>query len=491
MDFYDVTKSAARKKKFFGCILLILASTTGAETPNHSPDTPYVIVLKQHIAARSQGGVRFNYLPFRIPPNVTRIDFWDDYNPVAGNNVVDIGLFDARAKNPATSLEGYRGKSPRSREAAFLTATSAGYGYTPGPLDEGDWYIFLDAYKVQPGGVDVAVKIVLTLAGHAAPEPHGPWLRGDLHMHTLHSDGALTVPALAGMARRNGLDFICITDHNVASQDAEIDVLQKKRFFPILRGAEVTTDGGHFNACGLPAGSVLDFRIDRGDQTRLNQVTAEGHRLGALLTANHPFADCPACDWSFDQIMPGFDAMEVWNGNWDPSDEKAVRLWDTLLKVGRRITALACSDTHRDSPGSPTTVVRVDSARQEDLFRAIRAGHAYLEKDPQGGDLLFEAVLISGDRKQTFGIGDTVELPTPGDLLIRARLSSNPNSEGTISLLTTDGVVFSQKITGDDEAQTTAHFDKNGYIRLEIRDTSGRMLVMSNPIFVKIRSGSA
>ena len=42
---------------------------------------------------------------------------------------------------------------------------------------------------------------------------HG--LRGNLHMHTILSDGTKTHAELARIAGEAGLDFVIITDHNV------------------------------------------------------------------------------------------------------------------------------------------------------------------------------------------------------------------------------------------------------------------------------------
>ena len=46
--------------------------------------------------------------------------------------------------------------------------------------------------------------------------------RGDLHTHTVHSDGALTVDELARFAAESGLDFIAVTDHNTISHHREL-----------------------------------------------------------------------------------------------------------------------------------------------------------------------------------------------------------------------------------------------------------------------------
>ena len=52
--------------------------------------------------------------------------------------------------------------------------------------------------------------------------PGRTWLAGDLHSHTVHSDGALTVPELAALAVSRGLDFVAVTDHNTVSHHREL-----------------------------------------------------------------------------------------------------------------------------------------------------------------------------------------------------------------------------------------------------------------------------
>jgi predicted metal-dependent phosphoesterase TrpH len=43
------------------------------------------------------------------------------------------------------------------------------------------------------------------------------WYRGDLHLHTVHSDGQYTVEDMVEDATSTGLDFIVSTDHNTSS----------------------------------------------------------------------------------------------------------------------------------------------------------------------------------------------------------------------------------------------------------------------------------
>ena len=36
---------------------------------------------------------------------------------------------------------------------------------------------------------------------------------GNVHLHSTYSDGALTIPAIAEIGARKGLDFLIVTDH--------------------------------------------------------------------------------------------------------------------------------------------------------------------------------------------------------------------------------------------------------------------------------------
>ena len=101
-------------------------------------------------------------------------------------------------------------------------------------------------------------------------------IRGDLHCHTIWSDGRDTTEAIVRAARRLGYEYVAITDHSPSARASrvltldrlrqqKIDVRQVRERFPditILHGTEVDI---------LPDGR-LDFPDD---------VLAEhGHRAG-------------------------------------------------------------------------------------------------------------------------------------------------------------------------------------------------------------------
>src|SRR5207245_10928330 len=71
-----------------------------------------------------------------------------------------------------------------------------------------------------------------------------PILKGDLHCHTLHSDGANTVREIVGNAVELGLDFLAVTDHNTDTHHADLDALAGLPII-LIPGEEVTTYWGH------------------------------------------------------------------------------------------------------------------------------------------------------------------------------------------------------------------------------------------------------
>ena len=154
-------------------------------------------------------------------------------------------------------------------------------GYLPGELEAGTWQVMIGVHRVPPDGVGYRLSVQTgpalgpalgsTLAPPPPPAPRDRpprrilparpgrrWLAGDLHTHTVHSDGKLTVPELAALAARRGLDFLAITDHNTVSHHAELAAASRRYGVILLPGQEVTTDGGHAGALGDVG--WIDFR---------------------------------------------------------------------------------------------------------------------------------------------------------------------------------------------------------------------------------------
>ncbi len=320
-------------------------------------------------------------MPFDVPAGTTRLTFAYEYDRAGRRQ-----RRRPRACSSRDPLElgspAYRGWSGGERKTVTITGTEATPGYWPGPLPAGRWNVVLGLYKVADAGVDVEVTIETAAAG-AAPAPPitlparpaeplrrgARWYSGGLHMHTVHSDGTLTVREISARAREAGLDFIAITDHNNTTHQMEAapdDGLLR------IVGEEMTTPGGHASVWGL--GGVrdyVDFRVLPGDPRIADLVRAVTSR-GALFSINHPGAACAGCGWEH-AVPEGVTGIEITNGNHGEM-ARAIALWDDLLKQGRRIVGVGSSDWHR----GPRTHRRGQRPRLG--HRALHGGHP--RRDP-------------------------------------------------------------------------------------------------------------
>lgn len=481
-----------------------------------------------HINPPGANDSRYFYIPFEVPPRAARISVSYQYDRAGGANTIDIGLFDARSTGSDTDPQGFRGWSGGRRSEFSVSRDEATPGYLPGELPAGTWRVILGLYKVVPAGVDVSLRIEIEVGEHSSPglslgsrkaevspavalsaplaegsarrsTPPSPeaagrslrWWKGDLHMHTVHSDGDWTVAELISGAGSAGLDFICITDHNTASHHAEIDRPRGGTPPLVLRGEEVTTYGGHTNALGLPSGAWIDFRSRPGDGARMSDIAAQAHRSGALVSINHPFALCGGCAWSYDSAVPDFDGIEVWNGAWDPIDEQALTMWDGILRGGRHVTAIASTDTHRqDTPlGRPTTHVAAKALSRTDLLDAIRRGRVYLTSEVARPVVRFEAEAATGERRARRIIGDVIRLRAPGAVRFFIAAEAAPPG-ATVSLISNGQVMRTFPAQADGRPQMIEiECPRDSYFRLEVRDKTKAMVALTNPIYVKVGKG--
>jgi PHP domain len=359
-----------------------------------------VSVHRGRWTAEDRAEAAYRYLSFDVGPGARAVTVELDYDRTAAS--LDLGVFD-----PA----GFRGWSGGARSGFVITPAAATPGYLPGELPAGEWRVILGLYRVPAGGVDFTLDVRL---GAAAPPPAPPprplparpgrralpaapgrrWLAGDLHAHTVHSDGALTVDELACLARGRGLDFLAVTDHNTVSHHAELAAAAARTGVLLVAGQEVTTDTGHANCLG--GVGWVDFRGAADDWLA---AAAAG---GGLLSLNHP-------------VLPGdvgwrrplrrrAPLVEVWHWTWDGADPAPLAWWRARGGV-----PVGGSDYHRPgegiAPGGPTTWVQ---AEDDDVLGALAAGRVALAADPTGPVVLRHGgdVLVAG--------GDGTTLVAPG-----------------------------------------------------------------------------
>jgi len=319
-------------------------------------------------------------------------------------NIIDLGLF-----SPDGRLRGWSGSERLSIVVSEAFATP---GYTRSPIAAGIWEVALGIYKVA-SQVDVSITITLI------PKERR-FFKGDLHTHTLNSDGIFTTTEVITYAKHAKLDFIALTDHNNTQQNDEIG---NPEGITVLPGMEYTNYRGH--ACFFFSDSGR-FTANPLSNTKEEMIETfnKAKDQGALISLNHPFDE--SCPWLFGFDME-YQLVEVWNGLFKSSDQKAVAWWHQQLVEGNHLVAVGGSDIHQigqgRSFGTPTTWIHALSPGKEDLLTALKQGRVSISATPTaaqldliiGGAHLGETIIFSEDLKVNLLIyaakaGDTVIL---------------------------------------------------------------------------------
>jgi hypothetical protein len=390
----------------------------------------------------------WHYLPIEVPPGTAALRVELEYE--RDGTVLDLGCL-----GPA----GFRGWSGGARESFVVAADGATPGYLPGELEPGQWQVVIGLHMIPADGARYQVTAETT-AGRVLPggwlsdgwrpgtleAPPVPadrparrelpatdgrrWLAGDLHSHTVHSDGAMTVPELAAFAVSRGLDFLAVTDHNTVSHHAQLPAAAASYGIALVPGQEVTTAHGHAGVLG--GTGWIDFR--RHPDNWLDDAEAGG----GLMSVNHPIAGPVSWMHPMRRRPP---LVEVWHWSWlDLSWTTPLSWWQAWAPAAIPVGG---SDWHRpgsDAPlGTPTTWVEAEAAEPEAILGALRAGRVTISADRDGPVLLRqddELVAVGAD-------GLVLAGPEGGYRRVRGDLARFPGAPGYHLLRTPAGAAVS------------------------------------------------
>ena len=439
-----------------------------------------------------------------VPAPATRVTVQLSFEPavVAGHrNLISLTLFDP---------VGFRGAGHRhgNRHVVEIGRDAATPGFLPGPLPAGQWVVQLDTHMVMPGAVcryDIEVVFDHADAPPTADSPppaprferiierRAGWYRGDLHAHTVHSDGAWEVADLVAAARTAGLDFVTLTDHNTTSGLTAMARCAGDGLLT-MGGQELTTFWGH--ALCLGGHAWHDWRVtQKGPEMAAlaNRISAAGE----LYVIAHPRSEgdpyCTGCRWLYPAMMPGEARLvEVWNGEWfgrgerqRDSNEAALRLWYGWLNQGRRMVATAGTDVHGpgqqyQSRSTGFSVVYADQLSEAGILRGVAAGHLYLSTGPT---LSLTALHEAGVQRM---MGDSLTAPDESAAVSLA-VSWDGVPEAASLRLIADGSprdTLPISVAGTREWTVSGAGDARWYV-VEVRARDGAMLALTNPIFLE------
>jgi len=321
-------------------------------------------------------------------------------------NLLDISFYDTE--------DNYLGKLNQTflgfGKVGWLNEKEASLGLTPSKIRPGTWTIeiavasivtdkchytmevFLLEEESRPGNKVRKRKRTAVNSGVEKSKvriEESRWYAGELHVHSNHSDGKNSIDEIIRGAKREGLDFLALTDHDVVSG---YDFIPQDKNFPIIKGIEITTFYGH--ALGLGVKSLINWR--RGGEVRgINSIVDEVHAQGALFSIAHPYCIgdpvCAGCRWKFKKTdYRLIDMIEVWCNSWRSrkiENYRSFKLWDKLLNEGLKVTGVSSRDWHDVNKALeygpiPKTFVYTNSLSEDKLIESLKKGHVFVSSGP-------------------------------------------------------------------------------------------------------------
>ncbi len=215
------------------------------------------------------------------------------------------------------------------------------------------------------------------------------WYKGNLHSHTINSDGDSPPANVMAWYKRSGYHFLAITDHNTFTDPNPLDSNPGDLF--LLLGAEEITNkkAVHVNALGIT--SVIPPQDGSSVTEILRTTLAAVEQQGGVALINHPnFL------WAFTvaEMLPlrGPFLLEIASGHplvnhaGDGQTPSTEQMWDGLLSAGIEVYGAAVDDSHNflgefsmehANPGRAWVVVRSPALTAQSLVASLKHGDFY------------------------------------------------------------------------------------------------------------------
>lgn len=374
---------------------------------------------------------------------------WRQHMNVDGRAALLHNLLNVTIVDPHGVWRGRWDRNPAGAGQLLLARGHASRGFLPGAIEPGTWTCAIEIHGIF-GDEDVAWELevdarsgpsdaeILSLVEPQIAPPQkrtGPgWYFGELHSHSVHSDGKHEIAELASRVAARGADFLALTDHNTLSGHKTPPATP----LTLLAGCELTTFHGHHPLYGI---SEMPPWHKDGRVVPLKEIAPIVRGKGGLVGVAHPFVPgdplCTGCRMPSELDPADFDVMEVWYRRWHglgSDNQAAYDLWNDFWRRGRRILAVAARDWHGpeqdgDFPGElPFTGVFADDNTPIAILRGMKSGRVIMS----GGPVLDLTIDQVGGL-----VADLARLDAEGELRVLrdgAVVHSVPAKEGTTRL---------------------------------------------------------
>lgn len=254
------------------------------------------------------------------------------------------------------------------------------------------------------------------------------WLKGNLHSHTVFSDGSWTPEHMKDEYQRHGYDFLAVSDHDVYTDTRALTDDK----FTMIQGFELWGNASkdqdihvHFLWADEIEGIEPGQRIDLPERTGAVSIPFcyDMREKGAYVMLNHPH-------WSeftspeLEDENP-YHAIEIYNyaTEWLENTGDGTIFWTEMLMRGCKLWGGGGDDNHNgglagdvdsmycDSFGGWTVVKAKDRSPQA-IIEALKTGSFYTSAGPEIYDFYVEdgyvhvlcspceRIYINGDRRQ-------------------------------------------------------------------------------------------
>jgi hypothetical protein len=316
--------------------------------------------------------------------------------------------------------------------------------------------------------IAVALAAATSLPTAQAPAPR--WYRGNIHTHTINSDGDSPPYDVVAWYKRAGYQFLVITDHNTFTDPAPFDTNPNDNFL-LVGGEEITNDKVvHVNAIGI---SRIIPKQTGDSVTGLLQASLDAVREQRGV----PLINHPNFIWAFTaremKPLKGAGLLEIASGHplvnteGDGRVPSAEQMWDELLTGGMRIFGAAVDDSHnfrqeftidRANPGRAWVAVRAPALTRDAIVAALDAGDFYASTGVQIRDIRKEGGAL------------VVELPPPAQ-----------SRRYRVVFIGEGGRVLS---TSYDNPARYTFTGSEAYVRARVEEANGQR-AWTQPFFVK------
>lgn len=221
-------------------------------------------------------------------------------------------------------------------------------------------------------------------------DTNGTWYKGNLHMHTLRSDGQLSPKAAMKLYQKAGYDFIALTDHWIQSECETADGLLLLSGCEWDTGDMVKSPIFHIIGVGMKSKVSLKHSSSLPPQVIIDEITAAN---GIAILA-HPAwsvtnpSDCMA--------LNGLSGVEIYNSvsglPWNGERADSSLYFDIWASQRKLFRCMAADDSHTYNGEQTRSFIMVNAKEltADSIKKSIKDGNFYASQGP-----LFESVSIN------------------------------------------------------------------------------------------------